>query len=181
MAISVRSGGTWKPVNGAHVRSGGVWKPIRYLFVADGVYLTNPPPDPPPIGWEPIYATRWKLARAFEPPYAAPATPTLSPVPEHMGQDPPPRIDARVDFQSREGEGIVPRSWELEIWVKRTGSYPRDWWRIASIDDPDATTYTEVWMEEPGFLTARLRYVNEAGPGPWSGESNQIFVQPSGG
>lgn len=181
MALQVRDGTTWKTVNGAYVMQGGSWKPLRYLFVADGEYLTNPPPDPPPVDWVPIYATKWKLVRAFVPPHSTPPAPTLSAIPEHWEIDPPPRIDARATFPSFSGGGPVERSWtrELRFELSPDTGAPYSW--SVKITDPDQTSFLEEWFARPaGYLKARMRYVNEAGAGAWSPLSNEIYVQPGG-
>lgn len=176
MALKVRSGSVWHTVNGAYVMSGGVWKPLRFLYVAERTYTEPPQGDDE----EPVTRTVWRLARAFEPPSTKPGPPYVTEFREHEGDEPPPQIDLRIQFLFG---GAPYGNWPfgvqgLEVWISENGEYSL----LSRITDPEAT---EVWVygnayTQPTAIQVRFRFINDAGPGPWSNESSVYYVQPGG-
>lgn len=176
MALKVRSGSDWHTVNGAYVMSGGVWKPLRFLYVAERTYTEPPEEDDE----EPVTKTVWRLVRAFVPPSRKPATPYVTPIPEHEGDEPPPAIDLLIQFNAT---GTIIGEWPpevqgLEVWVSEDGQY----YLLSRITNPNIS---EMWIRgndyvRPTAIRVRFRYINDAGPGPWSDESPEHYVQPGG-
>lgn len=179
MAIGARDGGQWKTMQaGTAVQQGGAWKGLRYLFAADGtrtVYPDDPDypheiDDPSPL--PPKEVTIWKVARAFEPPTKTPAIPTISrrsadPSWVDDGSPRPPDY-VRVDFGPHAGVNDVERGWSRQLILSVGGGQ--------TVVDPLQTYYEVLWSGISGNVSARMRYVNDAGEGPLSGVSATIWV-----
>lgn len=169
MAIKVRHQGTWKDVHGVHVRDGNEWKPVKHLFV-----MVENKIDPlDPSSW----TKTWKLIRSFVPPHRAPPDPILTP---YYGNGFP---KAHLDFGYFSPHEVVEQTWTIEIYIHVWGGgdpylYEPDEYENDPVPDLTIGEIILPWREPQATIQVRTRYVNEAGPGPWSALSAPVTVFP---
>jgi len=171
MAVRYREDGEWKLLRpGLFCRTSGEWRNIRYLFEAVETTTSGGPGVDDPI----VYTTIWR-AHPFEAPGVAPPTPILTELPRGTGFDDP--VDAQI-YAGFHDPSPIGRSWSREFWYTIDGYPPVLGHRS---NNPEMVQYVEFLenlpIEGSGTLTVRARYINEIGPGPWSGLSNTITVR----
>lgn len=191
MAIRPREASLWEnQPTAASVMSAGVWTTAKQVLVPR--YTETIYPDGP-TGAS-YTRTLFQVAQDFvvPPGKTSPDPPTVSITSSNPSWvddgGPAPQSDVLVEFDAIPHgpemavpgfTNTIPRSITIKRYYDREIQYQVGGVTelLETIPDPDTTSSTVRWSGNSGSLRVRMRYINDAGPGPWTALSTGKQVQ----